>query len=314
MKRMEARAKKGDVTQGSQLASRQKKLFRVGQERTDTGAKWNTLRHGYRPGSLQNTAGTWVDDKKEATRLTERKEKTIVFEFLEPTPIGRSFARSQQLRSLFDRQFAHSRLPVSLFDVMLRSGVSGTVLSLKKVAFGYPKVASASDSKSAAASTNKKEEEESTTYSALDGSEKEAEAEADAGSKEEEEEEEADAQPQKTFRTSGGEDGSGSGSSGGGKKLMSVSINIKPVVRKSTAQAEAEKLKHVNVLFRDVNMDIDLKSRICVLGMWLCFDARLRLCGALHLMSLMCLIALDRVCTVCVQAITATAKLRCSTF
>lgn len=187
-----------------------------------------------------------VDNKKAADRLTDAPEKEVVFQFAEPEPLG----------------------------------VSGTVLALKKVTFGFAKEKNNTDNKQAEGTEAEDDSKQTAAASSSEeaNDEKDA-AEADAdnaeavAAKDDETDESAastaaTAKPVKTFRVSGGD--SNSADQQKKKPLMVASINIKTAPQQSDSEfkrsEEKRLLKNVNVIFRNVSMDISPASRIAVLG------------------------------------------------
>jgi ATPase subunit of ABC transporter with duplicated ATPase domains len=92
MKKMEQAAQKNPLDQKRQLqiASRKKKLMKVGVEKTEDGKKWKAQakRMGYRVGSINANGGGWKDGQRTAASIVEAEEKGITFNFPTPEPLG----------------------------------------------------------------------------------------------------------------------------------------------------------------------------------------------------------------------------------
>lgn len=98
------------------MASREKKLLKWGQQKTDDGKKWNCQKHGYRPGSINANAAGWKGRKMQRASLVEAPDKSVVFGFQADDSCG----------------------------------TSGPLLQLEEVAFAYPKTGAAAAAAAAA--------------------------------------------------------------------------------------------------------------------------------------------------------------------
>jgi len=92
MKKIEADAKKkgGDDKKLGLVASRRKKAFYMGMEKTVDGKKFSMLRHQRRLGSMADNAGGWKGRKMSAGAVNEREDPEIRFDFPSSEPIGTS--------------------------------------------------------------------------------------------------------------------------------------------------------------------------------------------------------------------------------
>eukprot|EP01103_Thecamoeba_quadrilineata_P013916 TRINITY_DN39_c0_g3_i2.p1 TRINITY_DN39_c0_g3~~TRINITY_DN39_c0_g3_i2.p1 ORF type:complete len:588 (+),score=132.46 TRINITY_DN39_c0_g3_i2:669-2432(+) len=82
IKKMEhAAAQNSSDKRLGQVASRKKKLDRVGLEKTLDGKKWNCQTHGIRLGSNNMNAGGWKDGKMQAGSIIEAEDGPIKWKF-----------------------------------------------------------------------------------------------------------------------------------------------------------------------------------------------------------------------------------------
>eukprot|EP00164_Ancoracysta_twista_P006353 GFYU01008833.1.p1 GENE.GFYU01008833.1~~GFYU01008833.1.p1 ORF type:complete len:793 (+),score=187.97 GFYU01008833.1:71-2449(+) len=81
IQKLEEQAKKGDQKKQGQIASRRKKLDRMGVEKTATGGKWKFSVHGYREGSNDSNDGGYVNRKTTRTAVCEGAEPELRFDF-----------------------------------------------------------------------------------------------------------------------------------------------------------------------------------------------------------------------------------------
>jgi len=94
------------------IASRHKKLERMGFEKTADGKKFNAQRHSRRAGSANDNQGGWVDGHMTAASQAEAAERDFKFIFPEPD--------------------------------MSKLGLDGSMVKLKNVSFRYPSSSSSS--------------------------------------------------------------------------------------------------------------------------------------------------------------------------
>ncbi len=90
IQKMESAASKNvkDEKRQTQIASRKKKLCRMGMEKTEDGKKFNAQKHSRRLGSVNDNAGGWKNGKMSAGSLVERDDPSYKFKFPCSEPIG----------------------------------------------------------------------------------------------------------------------------------------------------------------------------------------------------------------------------------
>lgn len=65
-----------------QIASRKKKLDRMGFEKTEDGRKWNCQTHGIRAGSVNANEGGWKNGKRSAASQVDVIDPSCAFHLL----------------------------------------------------------------------------------------------------------------------------------------------------------------------------------------------------------------------------------------
>ena len=83
----QASGNKGDQKKSDQVASRQKKLGRMGLEKVD-GKRFNCQKHGIRAGAANENDGGWSNGKMSAAPLVQRGDPSVRFTFTEAAPLG----------------------------------------------------------------------------------------------------------------------------------------------------------------------------------------------------------------------------------
>ena len=136
IEKMQAAAKGGKEVKNGGIASRQKKLGRMGFEKTADGKKFNAQTHGRRDGCINNSGVTWSgtggtgtsSGKREAISLIEPPEPGFRFSF--PQPDMSKLPEGSALLTLKDVCFGFGDVDMDVMAVQARAFAAETERAL----------------------------------------------------------------------------------------------------------------------------------------------------------------------------------------